>query len=175
MYEYLASVQSAVRRINDRFMQLSKRLGNDNSIVQKFASQVDMFLTNNYRLKNGVVQITRPSDIYNDPEKMQALENIENDMPTWGALRKEAEKSYEKYVEQEKFFNTPEEDIVGIEDFVKTFTQIPDALSYMYANPDNKTDTALQIMHIKGRRKTYRELAQAIDLANQSYRENQNV
>ena len=168
-FELLASVQSAVRRINSRLTTLAEKVGTNNSLYQDFVTKIDRFFPNNYRFKDGVVQLIKPSQIWKDPDMNRMIEDLDKTQPTWAQIKKEHEPRYQKYVEQEKFFGTPEEEIVDLGSWIKTFTELPDALVWMYAKRDELTDSALEIMHITGRRKTYRELGQATDMTNQSY------
>ena len=70
MYEYLASVQSAVRRVNERIKTLAEKFGDNSAVVNKVKTQLDVLMPDNMRYKDGLVQIGKPSDIFGDDEKM---------------------------------------------------------------------------------------------------------
>ena len=91
MYEYLASVQSAVRRFNDRVKSLAKNFGENSAVMNKIKVSVDVFLKDNLRYKDGVPQIYKPSDIFGDDEKMKALQHLDESLKTWGEYRKQYE------------------------------------------------------------------------------------
>jgi hypothetical protein len=162
-YEYLASVQSAVRRINDRLKSISNKLGSESQLLQNFESLIDVALKDNTRFKGNLLQIHTPSDIFNDPEKMEALKKIEDAIPTWQDIKKQYEPAYEKYKESDDVQFLDE--APDIETFIDVHVNLPQALVYMYPVVNDDLQKAVEIMHIKGRRKTYEELNDAIDYA----------
>ena len=164
-YEYLASVQSAVRRINDRMNKLTKELGADSPIVSDVAAKMDAFLGDNMRFKGGVAQLSRPSDIFGDEDKMNALKEIEDSLPTWGKIKKEAEPAYEKFKSQ------TEADFLGgdvsLADFINLNLSIEPALATLYdLEKKGNVDAiqGIQIMKEKGHKRTYEELNQMLEL-----------
>ena len=166
-YEYLASVQSAVRRINERIKTISTKLGDKSTLLNNYESLIDVMLPDNTRMKNGVVQIHTPSDIYKDPDKMEALKHIEDSIKTWGELRKDYEPGYERYLESGdvEFMG----DKVTLEEYINVTIDLPQALVYLYSASDTDAGkNGLEIMGIKGRRKTYQELNKAIKDANKA-------
>lgn len=161
MFEYLAQVQSAVRRFNYRMNTLVDKFGADSNIVQNVVSTVDVFFPDNYRYKDGAVQLSTPSEIYNNPEMSQALETLDKNVKSWGQYKREAEKSYSEYAEQAEFFKEP---VVPIEDFISVQFNIGAALDWMYSSDSAEAVEALEIMQQKGQRKTYSELTKVLDL-----------
>ncbi len=160
-YEYLASVQSAVRRINDRIRTIAGKLGGESQLLQNYESLIDASLKGNVRFKNGIIQIHTPSKIYNDIEKQKILESLESSIKTWGEIRHDYEPSYDKYIENEDgdFMG----DVVSIEEYINVTTELPQALVYLYSASDTPAGKdGLDIMGIKGRRKTYSELSEVI-------------
>lgn len=151
MYEYLASVQSASNRVNDRIMTLADKFGINSAIINNISAQLDVLLPDNIRYKDGVIQVARPSEIYNDAEKMQALENIENTMPIWGNLRKHYEDEYMEYASEQG-----KTDKATLPEFIETMQNLDKALRDVPS--DQLPSDALKIMQIKGRKKTYNEL-----------------
>ena len=156
MFEYLASVQSAVRRFNDRMMNISKNLGKDSSIIEDITAKLDVLFPGNYRFKDGVPQLVRPAEIYKDADMSAELYNLDKEVPTWGEIRKSFESQYEAYAEQEKFFK---QEPVSIQRFIKTMQSLPEAITI--ASEQDVTD-ALAILREKGRRKTYAELENVV-------------
>ena len=159
MYEYLASVQSAVRRINERIQKLSDKFGSNSGIVNKIKTQIDVILPDNKRFKGDVIQISKPSDIYGDDEKMKALQALEKDTPKWGDYRKEYEDRYNRYASNTEFFKG---DKVDIDTYIQTVENLQNAIS----NYDSESfpDEVLDILEIKGRQKTYDELKTVTDI-----------
>lgn len=155
MYEYLASVQSAVRRVNDRIKTLSEKFGVNSSIVKQATAKIDVLMSDNYRFSNGVIQISKPSDIYGDEEKMQALKTLEDNIETWGYYRKAYQEQYTKYTEEQEFFKN---DYVEFSDFVLTMENLQNALREIAS--EQLPEDALQILSVKGRKNTYTELNQ---------------
>lgn len=162
MYEYLASVQSAVRRVNDRLITLSKNLGTNSNIVRSATALIDTLLPDNIRYKDGVAQIMKPSDIYNDPEKMQLLSDIENRVKTWGHYRQVYEREYLQYKDNEiksykgiaiKGKQVPYE----LRDFINVMDNLD---KLIHENYNELPDKALEILRTKGRKNTYSELLQ---------------
>lgn len=157
-YEYLASVQSAARRFNDRMVQIAKNLGADSPIIEDMMAKLDVLMPNNYRIKDGVPQIIKPKQIYDDPEKNQQFESMMETVPTWGSIRKEIEPQYEAYKEQERFFGG---EPVEFRQFVKTMLSLPEAIRVA---SEQKNSRALEILTRRGRRKTYAELTEVANI-----------
>lgn len=153
MYEYLASVQSAVRRINDRITTLTSKFGNNSKVVNDIKAKLDVLLPDNMRYKDGKPQISKPSDIFGDDEKMQAISDLDENMKTWGEYRQEYESEYFKYSEEADFFG---EKKLSMPDFIQTISNLDSALREIPS--DQLPNEALNILKTKGKRKTYAEL-----------------
>lgn len=152
MYEYLASVQSAVRRVNSRIETLASHFGTNSAIVNNVYSKVEVLLGDNLRYKDGVIQLGKPSDIYGDEEKMKALESLEESITTWGEYRSKYEGEYMDYASE------TDGDKLSLPDFIQTMQNLDRALREVPS--DEMPKEALDIMRIKGRKKTYNELFQ---------------
>lgn len=161
-YEYLASVQSAVRRVNERIKTLSERFGSDSAIVNEATAKIDVFLRDNYRFKDGIPQVILPSDIYGDYEKEQALKELEGSIKTWGQYKKSYEEPYKQYKEEQKFFNVPDDKIPSMGDYIKTMENLSNALRELAS--EQLPDEALEILQTKNRRNTYQELSKVVDI-----------
>ena len=160
MYEYLASVQSAVRRINERLQTLSGKFGANSSMLWDYKSKIDVLLPENYRYKNGVVQISMPSDIFGDQEKMSALEEIENTVQTWSQYKEQYQRSYETYRSEQEFFEGQK--IADMPEFITTMENVHNVLST--ADSEQLPSDALEILKVKDRRNTYAELEQVTEI-----------
>lgn len=158
MYEYLASVQSAVRRFNERAKTLAKNFGENSAVMNKIKVSVDVFFKDNLRYKDGVPQIFKPSDIYGDDEKMKALQYLDEHLKTWGDYRRQYENEYTGYIEEGqdilKYKDTS--DKLGFSDFIQTMENIDKALRETPS--EDMPERALAIMKKTGARKTYKEL-----------------
>lgn len=159
MYEYLASVQSAVRRINERLQTLSGKFGANSSMLWDYKAKIDVLLPENYRYKNGVVQISMPSDIFGNQEKMDALEEIENTVQTWQQYKEQYQTAYDKYKSETEFFNTKPADMP---EFITTMENVHNALAS--ADSEQLPTDALEILKVKDRRNTYAELEQVAEI-----------
>lgn len=159
MFEYLEQAQSALRRINSRMVTLAKNLGSDSDIVNNLASKMDVLLGSNLRYKDNVPQLFKPSEIFADPDKLKALQNIDETIVTWGDLRKAYEKPYEAYKEESAFFK---EKPIPIGSFVQKMENLPEAIREIDTKgnrPKNDAQAkAIALLKEKGRKKTYSEL-----------------
>jgi len=163
MFEYLAQVQSAVRRINDRLQKLTGHFGSSSRIVQNAISELDVLLGDNLRYKDGVAQLHTPSEIYKDEDMNRALESADKNIKTWGEYRKEYEKGYTEYKEQAEFFG---DEVAKIGDYINTMEDLSNALEWLYPADTDGKKQAIKIMQTKDRRKTYAELSKVINLVN---------
>jgi len=151
MYEYLASVQSAVRRVNERIKTLSEKFGTNSSLINNIASKYEVIFGSNMVYKNGVPQLVKPSEIFNDEYMSQVLQAEDKMLRTWGSYRKQYEKEYLGYtVEQGS------NDKLSMPDFIQTMQNISGALRDVPS--DTMPSDALKIMRTNGRKKTYAEL-----------------
>lgn len=164
MFEYLAQAQSAVRRINDRLQKLTEHFGSSSKIVQNAISELDVALGDNLRYKDGVAQLHTPSEIYKDEDMNRALESADKSLKTWGEYRKEYEKGYTEYKEQGDFLG---DEVASIEDYINTMSDLSSALEWLYPSDTDGKKQAVEIMRIKGRKKTYAELIKVINLVNE--------
>lgn len=192
VFEYLASVQSAVRRFNYRMQTIADRLGKDTKLLEDYKAKLDVMFPNNYRLKDGVPQLLKPGEIYKNEDMSEALQNLDTSVPTWPKIRDEytehfkvwrnerpeEEKVHEEYLIKVKEEGVAtEEELVEYEDmkkneekefseFISYINQLPDALVWMYAHEDSFSKGALEIMKEKGHRRTYEEIKEAVDKTN---------
>ena len=159
MYEYLASVQSAVRRFNDRVKTLAKNFGENSAVMNKIKVSVDVFLKDNLRYKDGVPQIYKPSDIFGDKEKMNALQHLDESLKTWGEYRRQYEKEYQGYIEEGKSkitYKNAGDTPLQFGDFIQTMENVDKAIRETPS--DAMPERALAILKKTGERNTYKEL-----------------
>ena len=159
MFEYLAQVQSAVRRINYRIETLAKHFGENSSFVNDIKAELEVKLPDNMRYKKGVPQLHTPSGIYKDEDLNTMVEDIDKKMKSWGEYKKEYERQYERYEEEQTFFK---EKPISMEKFITTMSKLSGAL-IEYAS-EQLPAAALDILRIKGRRKSYAELSKVTDI-----------
>ena len=157
MFEYLAQVQSAVRRINDRIKTLSEKFGESNERVQSIVSAFDVTMSDNWRYKDGVPQLHTPSEIFKNPDAVKSLEYFDKSIKTWGSYRKEYLNQYESYEAEAKFMK---EDVIPIEDYITTMENLNNA--FQSYDSSQFPDKALEILREKY--KTYGELKQAMNI-----------
>lgn len=170
-YEYLASVQSAVRRINDRIRSIANKLGKDSTLLQSYESLIDVNLGENTRFKDGLIQLHTPSDIYNDPEKMERLKRLEDSIQTWSQIKSKYEESYEKYLSSDEVQFLGES--VDLDTYINVNNDLPQALVWLYPTTNDDLAKGVEIMRTSGRRKTYEELDEVISLARSGNKERQ--
>lgn len=158
-YEYLASVQSAVRRVNERIKTLAEKFGDNSAVVNKVKTQLDVLMPDNMRYKDGLVQIGKPSDIYGNDEKMQALADLDKNVKTWGEYRKEYEKEYETYQAEASELKEKQ---ISMPDFIQAINNLDKALREVPS--DSLPDNALKILKQTGKRKTYAQLFKVAEI-----------
>lgn len=159
-YEYLASVQSAVRRVNDRLKTLADKFGVYSSMLWDAKTQMDVLLGDNFKYKNGVPQLIKPSEIFNNEDKMRALQSLDENIKTWGEYRKSYKESYKRYTDDAELFKeTP----VEIEEYITTMENVKNAVRVTDSEQFLPQD-ALEILKVKGRRNTFFELQQVNEI-----------
>lgn len=156
MFEYLSQVQSAVRRFNDRMQTLAKNLGTSDLYYQKMQAKADALFGDNMRYKDGVVGLKNPSQIFNDDEMNDILEQIDKDFTTYGQLKKEFAEYKKEYRAYEEKSGLPE--IKDIKAFSNWKTDLPEKIKSMYEG-GNVSQKALDILHRS--RKSYADLQKA--------------
>lgn len=167
MFEYLASVQSAVRRFNDRMKTIADNLGTDNPYLDRYLTKLHVLFTDNFRMKDGVPQIIKPAQIFKDPEKNEDLFNMMEDVPTWKEIRDQYLPSFQTYYEQETFFGRGDQaDLFS--DFIKTMMTLPQDIVFA---SEQEVPGAIEILRQK-KVKSYEELKRVQELSRKAQREN---
>lgn len=156
MFEYLASAQSAVRRVNDRIKTLSEKFGTNSALINNIASKYEVIFGNNMVYKNGVPQLVKPSEIFDDEYMSQVLQSEDKLLRTWGSYRKQYEREYFDYADEQGA-----SDKLSMPDFIQTMQNLSGALRDVPS--DTIPSDALKILQIKDRKKSYAEL---IEVAN---------
>ena len=158
-FDYLEQAQSATRRINSRMEKLTEELGAKNPLVEEYTAKLDMFFGDNVRFKDGVIQLSKPAEIFADPEKKRALEMMDEDVKSWDAVRQEWEKPYQEAQEKEasEGFGAS----IDFKEFINVQMNLPEMLSHYYTSGDIPAP-ALRILKEKGRKKTYSELNKVV-------------
>lgn len=162
IYNTGAEVQSAVNRINNRIQTAVKHFGSESKIVQDMYSKIDALIPiQNQRYNaNGVLQIAKPYQLYRDTDLHQTIENLDkSDIKTYGEIKAEYQKSYDRYVESEA-------DVMSIDNFITVVDGLSDVLQWAYNNQDS--EEAQKIIDIMRQPKnTYSDFVMVTDLYTQ--------
>lgn len=150
----LTIVQNAVERVNYRIEKLTDALGVNNPIVEDIRNQVDFWLSDNYFERGDYMRVSKPGEILDDPEKLEALQKLDENIPTWRQVKEEFTMEYKEALEKSE----EPSDIGGIDTFIRVTTGLPKALATKY-----EALKANETMHITGRKKTYEELAEVLE------------
>lgn len=155
MFEYLASVQSAVNRVNYNMKQLKETFGKDSAIYNEMQTKIDiLFGYAPSTVKGNNDGLRMPSTIFKDEDLTRALEKLDKEMPRVGDLsseyrarqreRQQAVEDVQRLGEKSQYwdeYTLISEDLFGIDVDFKTYVNIrqklPNALSWLY---DNKAD-----------------------------------
>lgn len=155
MFEYLASVQSAVNRVNYNMKQLKETFGKDSAIYNEMQTKIDiLFGYAPSTVKGNNDGLRMPSTIFKDEDLTRALEKLDKEIPRVGDLsaeyrtrqreRQQAVEDVQRHGEQSQYYDEYtliSEDLFGIDVDFKTYVNIrqklPNALSWLY---DNKAD-----------------------------------
>lgn len=155
MFEYLASVQSAVNRVNYNMKQLKETFGKDSAIYNEMQTKIDiLFGYAPSTVKGNNDGLRLPSTIFKDEDLTRALEKLDKEMPRVGDLsaeyrarqreRQQAVEDVQRHGAASQYYDEYtliSEDLFGIDVDFKTYVNIrqklPNALSWLY---DNKAD-----------------------------------
>lgn len=155
MFEYLASVQSAVNRVNYNMKKLKETFGKDSDIYNEMQTKIDiLFGYAPSTVKGNNDGLRMPSTIFKDEDLTRALEKLDKEMPRVGDLsaeyrarqreRQQAVEDVQRLGEKSQYYDEYtliSEDLFGIDVDFKTYVNIrqklPNALSWLY---DNKAD-----------------------------------
>ena len=87
MFEYLASVQSAVNRVNYNMKQLKDTFGKDSVIYNEMQTKIDiLFGYAPSTVKGNNDGLRMPSTIFKDEDLTRALEKLDKEIPRVGDL-----------------------------------------------------------------------------------------
>ena len=90
---------------------------------------------------------------------MRALATLEEDIHTWSHYKKKYESQYENYKSESEFFGDKYE---SMEDYIKTMENFTSVLRETDSN--QLPSDALEILRMKGQRKSYFELSQVNEI-----------
>lgn len=172
MFEYIGTVQTTVRRLNHRLEAIAGKYGTNNKLYQDFVSKLDTFMPDNIRFKDGVVQITKPKQIYESPELSNNLENLQSELKTVTGFEKQFKTSYAEYKDYQETIN---EKPLTFSEYVTNILELPEALAYLYETKDNpkvseqtrrNASRLIDVMKVKDEgRRTNNQLNMVIDFA----------
>lgn len=155
MFDYLASVQSAVNRVNYNMKQLKETFGKDSAIYNEMQTKIDiLFGYAPSTVKGNNDGLRMPSTIFKDEDLTRALEKLDKEIPRVGDLsseyraqRRERQRQIadvQRLGEKSQYYDEYtliSEDLFGIDVDFKTYVNIrqklPNALAWLY---DNKAD-----------------------------------
>lgn len=165
MFEYLASVQSAVNRVNYNMKQLKETFGKDSAIYNEMQTKIDiLFGYAPSTVKGNNDGLRMPSTIFKDEDLTRALEKLDKEIPRVGDLsadyrerqreRQQAVEDVKRHGEESQYYDEYtliSEDLFGIDVDFKTYVNIrqklPNALAWLYDNrADLKNEDFITIM-----------------------------
>lgn len=170
-----ARFTSAVNRINSRLKTIGNRIGKLSRTYQKYSAEISANIPFEYqRFSNGILQIGKPKRLYNegdlDIEKFISI--TDTDMETYGDIKNEYLPKYEqlkqKFEEEnaQGFGDVATGEDFTLDEFIRANEELDNSLPVLYDNiKSDEVNEALDVMHITGRRKTYKELNGVIDVA----------
>ena len=176
-----AQLEKDVKRINERINEIVKRYGTNSYAYNQYYAAVKSAFPENFRRidKEGIIKISRSEALYKtagSSETMQAITRILG-LKTVGRLRREAVRSLkEEKAAQKKANKTrikeglPEVPEIQItpEAIKERQKEIDEVQSFVSENRDmfyvtDYPSEVNEIIHMKGRKKTYSELKTIVD------------
>lgn len=154
-------LEKDVKRINERINEIAKAFGTESYTYNQWYSTLKLSIPEKYRTtsKHGIMQIARSKEFYQSSLKKSTRMGIQRllGMKTKGQLMKEGKESL-KDEGTKKPTRAEIEDRAKVIDEVNLFVSEHEDMFYL-----PKTSKVYDIIHIKGRRKTYSELKQIVD------------
>lgn len=154
-------LEKDVKRINERINEIAKFYGTESYAYDQWYSTLVLSIPEKYRRTSphGIVQISRSKEFYQSALRKKTKMGIQRllGMKTKGQLMKEAKESLKK--EENKKPSRFE-----IEDRAKVIDEVNNYVSKnedMFYQP--KESVVYEIIHLKGRKKSYDEIKQIID------------
>ena len=175
-----AQLEKDVKRINERINEIAKKLGAGSYAYNQWYATIKTLIPERYRTidKEGLIKLKRSKEFYQTANTKRTKEAIARilGLKTSGQLRREAIQSLK---EENALINKP--DAVGIGsgtvpvptpitpdnilqrqrdiDEIQTFVSSNRDMFYVASYNQNIND----LIHIRGRRKTYAEMKQIVD------------
>lgn len=161
-------VEKDVKRINERINEVAKAFGTDSFAYNQWYSALKLALPEKYRQtsKHGIIQVKRSKELYLQSEQMKIAQGIKRllGMKTKGELMKEAKKSLIEEGEKKPTRQDIQEQAKKI-DLVNTFVSEHEDMFYIEKKGNEEV---YDIIHTRGRKKTYDELKKIIDAYNKA-------
>lgn len=148
-----AEVQSAVNRLNARIRTNVEHFGADSKIVQNMYSMLDALVPrSNIRYNaDGIMQIARPYELYKNADFHPTLFSMEHSetMRPYGEIKKEYDKAYQHYRENQEFLGYKP---LNIDTYIDIASNIMDILywAYQWQGIFDEADEILDIFRKKG-------------------------
>lgn len=161
-------VEKDVKRINERINEVAKAFGTDSYAYSQWYSALKLALPEKYRQtsKHGIIQVKRSKELYLQSEHNKIAMGIKRllGMKTKGELMKEAKKSLIEEGEKKPTRQDIQEQAKKI-DLVNTFVSEHEDMFYIEKQGNKEV---YDIIHTRGRKKTYNELKKIIDAYNKA-------
>lgn len=154
-------LEKDVKRINERINEIAKVFGTESYAYNQWYATLKLSVPEKYRTtsKHGIIQIARSKEFYQSSLKKKTKMGIKRllGMKTRGALIKEAKQSLkDEGVKKPTRFEVL--DRAKVIDEVNLFVSEHEDMFYLPA-----TSTVYDTIHIKGRKKNYKELKKIVD------------
>lgn len=154
-------LEKDVKRINERINEIAKTFGTQSYAYDQWYSTLKLSIPEKYRTtsKHGIIQIARSKEFYQSSLIKKTKMGIQRllGMKTKGQLMKEAKESLKKEGNKKPSRLEVEDRALAI-DLVNVFAKANEDMFYL-----PKDSPAYEIIHLKGRKKTYKELLEIID------------
>lgn len=154
-------LEKDVKRINERINEIAKAFGTQSAAYDKWYSTIKLSIPEKFRTtsKHGIIQIARSKEFYQTSLRKKTKMGIQRllGLKTKGQLMKEAKESLKKEG-LKKPTQAEIEDRAKAIDLVEIFVKSNEDMFYL--PPDSPV---YNIIHLKGRRKTYNEILEIIE------------
>ena len=151
-----------IKRINERINEIAKTYGTESVSYQKYYSTIKSTVPEKYRKvsKHGIIQLSRSKEFISSisTTKTQRINARLLGMKTKGQLRKEARQSLKEEGTKKP---TPEEIELRMKEIDRVNKYVLEHSEMFYEV--NYSEETHDMIHIRGRRKTYGELTHIVN------------
>lgn len=150
-----------IQALNKRIKNIERIFGKSSKIYKDFDYYIKRDFPENYSTKGGYIHL-RDIKITGEIEQLEMLENLEHlmRMPSARTLIQRG-----KMLAKERGLNPTRENAIATYNNYSGFSDIiNDNIELLYQFDNSEYKKALNILKIKGRRKTYEELQNVVDI-----------